>query len=85
MSDEALKLVRDKLRNVTLFIVDEISMVSSVTLMYLEIFQTEEVEDSWFGSRNLLFLVIFCNSPQYLKAQSTVLFLLNSLPNLLDV
>ena len=32
MSDDALKLVRDKLRNVTLFIVDEISMVSNVTL-----------------------------------------------------
>ena len=61
MSDEALKLVRDKLRNVTLFIVDEISMVSNVTLMYMhlrlsEIFQTEQVEDGWFGRKNLLFL-----------------------------
>ena len=61
MSDDALKLVRDKLRNVTLFIVDEISMVSNVTLMYMhlrlsEIFQTEQVEDGWFGRKNLLFL-----------------------------
>ena len=44
MSDDALKLVRGKLRNVTLFIVDEVSMVSNVTLMYMhlrlsEIFQ----------------------------------------------
>ena len=61
MSDEALKLVRDKLRNVTLIIVDEISMVSNVILMYMhlrlsEIFQTEQVEDGWFGRKNLLFL-----------------------------
>ena len=34
MSDEALKLVRDKLHNVTLYIIDEIPMVSNVTLMY---------------------------------------------------
>ena len=33
MSDDALKLVRDKLRNITLFIVDEVSMVSNVTLI----------------------------------------------------
>ena len=61
MSDEALKIVRDKLRNVTLLIVDEISMVSNVTLMYMhlrlsEIFQTEDIEDGWFGRKNLLFL-----------------------------
>ena len=61
MSDDALKLVRDKLRNVTLFIVDEILMVSNVTLMYMhlrlsEIFQTEQVEDGRFGRKNLLFL-----------------------------
>ena len=62
MSDDTLKLVRDKLRNVTLFIVDEISMVSNITLMYMhlrlsEIFQTEQIEDGWFGRKKLLFLV----------------------------
>ena len=36
-------------------------MVSNVTLMYMhlrlsEIFQTEQVEDGWFGRKNLLFL-----------------------------
>ena len=36
-------------------------MVSNVTLLYIhlwltEIFQTEEVEDGWFGKRNMLFL-----------------------------
>ena len=49
------------IRNVTLLIIDEISMVSNVTLLYIhlrltEIFQTEEIEDGWFGRRNLLFL-----------------------------
>ena len=88
MSDDALKLVRDKLRNVTLFIVDEISLVSNVTLMYMhlrlsEIFQTEQVEDGWFG-RNYSW-VIFCSCLPYLKAQFTALFHLSSLPNLLDV
>ena len=40
----------DVMCNVTLVIIDEISMVSNVTLLYIhlrptEIFQTEEVED----------------------------------------
>ena len=70
LSDAALKIVRDKLRNVTLFIIDEISMVSNITLLYIhlrftEIFQTESIEDGWFGQRNLL--GTFYNSLQYLK------------------
>ena len=61
LSDDALKLTRDVMRNVTLVIIDEISMVSNVTLLYIhlrltEIFQTEETEDGWFGKRNMLFL-----------------------------
>ena len=61
LSDDALKIVREKLHNVIMFIVDEISMVSNVTLLYMhlrlsEIFQTEEVRDGWFGQQNLLFL-----------------------------
>ena len=61
LSDDALNIVREKLHNVIMFIVDEISMVSNVTLLYMhlclsEIFQTEEVKDGWFGQQNLLFL-----------------------------
>ena len=61
LSDDALKVTRDVMRNITLVIIDEISMVSNVTLLYIhlrltEIFQTEEVEDGWFGKRNMLFL-----------------------------
>jgi len=49
------------MRNVTLVIIDEISMVSNVTLLYIhlrltKIFQTQENEDGWFGKRNMLFL-----------------------------
>ena len=50
-----------------------------------EIFQTEQVEDGWFGRKNLLFLGDLLQLPPYLKAQFTVLFRLSSLPNLLDV
>ena len=41
MSDDALKLVQDKLRNATLFIVNEVSMVSNVTLMYMHLCLSE--------------------------------------------
>ena len=61
LSDDALKIVREKLRNVILLIINEVSMVSNVTLMYMhlrlqEIFQTDDAENSWFGKRNLLVL-----------------------------
>ena len=61
LSDDALKIVRDKLHNVVMFIFDEVSMISNITLLYMhlrlsEIFQTEEAKDGWFGRQNLLFL-----------------------------
>ena len=61
MSDDALKIVREKLRNITLIIIDEVSMVSNVTLLYMhlrlqEIFQTDDVENGWFGKKNLIVL-----------------------------
>ena len=37
LSDDALKIVREKLCNVTLLIIDEVSMVSNVTLMYMHL------------------------------------------------
>ena len=54
LSDDALKIARDAMRNVTLVIIDEISMVSNVTLLYIhlrltEIFKTDHLEDGWFG------------------------------------
>ena len=61
LSDDALKIARDVMRNVALVIIDEISMVSNVTLLYIhhrltEIFQTQDSEDGWFGKRNMLVL-----------------------------
>ena len=78
LSDDVLKIVRDKLHNVTLIIIDEISMVSKITLLYIhprlmENFQTEESKDGWFGKS--CFLEIFYSFPQYLNLQFTYLFL----------
>ena len=61
LSDDALKVVHDMMRYVTLVIINEVSMVNNVTLLYIhlcltEIFQTEETKDGWFGRRNLLLL-----------------------------
>ena len=58
LSDDALKIVREKLKNLIMLIVDEISMVSHVTLLYIhlrltEIFQTEDVNNGWFGCKNI--------------------------------
>ena len=60
LSDDVLKITRDVMRNVILLIIDEISMVSNVTLLYIhlrltKIFQTEEVEDGWFGKKTCYF------------------------------
>ena len=46
LSDESLKVVRQRLQNLILLIIDEVSMVSHITLLYIhfrltEIFQTE--------------------------------------------
>jgi len=61
LSDEALKIVREKLQNVVLLILDEISMVSHITLLYIhlrlaEIFNTNDVSNGWFGCKNVLVL-----------------------------
>ena len=61
LSDESLKIVRQHLHSLILLIIDEISMVSHITLLYIhlrlsEIFQTQDAEDGWFGSKNILVL-----------------------------
>ena len=49
--------MKTKLRSVKLIIVDEISMVSSLTLTYMHL-RLEELfgGDDWFGSRNMMFV-----------------------------
>jgi len=41
LSDAVLKTLRDELKNTILFIIDEISMVSNVTFMYINLRLTE--------------------------------------------
>ncbi|XP_031785938.1 uncharacterized protein LOC116417348 [Nasonia vitripennis] len=59
LSGPALKQIRQTLQNVDLIIIDEISMVSNITFMYIhlrltEIFDTSDTEDGWFGKINVL-------------------------------
>ncbi|XP_015125103.1 uncharacterized protein LOC107046894 [Diachasma alloeum] len=59
LSDYLLKLMREQMRDVKLIIIDEISMVSNTTLMYInqrlmEIFNTFEQTDGWFGKKHIL-------------------------------
>ena len=51
------KVMKTTLCNVKLFIIDEISMVSSLNLAYMHL-RLEELfgGDKWFGSRNMLFV-----------------------------
>lgn len=59
LSDGVLKLLRDELSNTVLIIIDEVSMISNVTLMYIhlrltEIFNTGECENGWLGQKHIL-------------------------------
>ncbi|XP_044005441.1 uncharacterized protein LOC122850347 [Aphidius gifuensis] len=60
LSDAALKVLREQLADIALVIIDEISMVSNVTLMYInrrlnEIFNTSDEVNGWFGKKHVLF------------------------------
>ena len=57
LSKASQKVIKSKLRSVKLIIVDEISMVSSLTLTYMHL-RLEELfgGDDWFGSRNMMFV-----------------------------
>lgn len=61
LSDDVLKVIRDNLKGVVLIIIDEISMVSDLSVMYIhlrltEIFNTSNDSDGWFGKVNLIVL-----------------------------
>lgn len=60
LSDKALKFIREQLKNVYLIIIDEVSMISNVTLLYIhlrlvEIFNTSDDDNGWFGKKHILF------------------------------
>ncbi|XP_058800179.1 ATP-dependent DNA helicase PIF5-like [Phymastichus coffea] len=59
LSDNALKRIRQSLKNVDFIIIDEISMISNVTLTYIhlrltEIFCTSDKKDGWFGKIHIV-------------------------------
>jgi len=58
LSDHVLKLLRAELKDVILFIIDKISMISNLTLIYIhlrlsEIFDTNDC-DGWFSKKHIL-------------------------------
>ena len=56
LSKESLKVMRNGFMHVKLIIIDEVSMLSSLTLVYIHL-RLEELfgGDQWFGSMNILF------------------------------
>ncbi|CAH2097415.1 unnamed protein product [Euphydryas editha] len=59
LSDEVLQVLRSDLKEVVLFIIDEVSMISNVTLTYIhlrlsEIFDTSDDQNGWFGKKHLV-------------------------------
>ena len=57
LSKASQKVMKTKLHSLKLIIVDEISMVSSLTMTYMHL-RLEELfgGDDWFGSRNMMFV-----------------------------
>ncbi|XP_070529626.1 uncharacterized protein [Cardiocondyla obscurior] len=58
LSNHVLKVLRTELKEVVLFVIDEVSMISNLVLMYIhfrltEIFDTNDVEDGWFGKKHI--------------------------------
>lgn len=59
LNDDVLQILRNDLKHVALIIIDEISMVSNITLMYIhlrlsEIFNTTFNDNGWFGKIHIL-------------------------------
>ena len=59
LSDTVLEILHEELKNVILIIIDEVSMISNVIIMYInlrliEIFDTSECENGWFVKKHVL-------------------------------
>jgi len=59
LSDHVLKLLRAELNDVIFFIIDEVSIISNLILMYIhlrlcEIFDSNDCDDDWFGKKHIL-------------------------------
>lgn len=61
LSNNVLKIINHTMENVILLIIDEISMISNISLSYIhlrlcEIFDTSDSDNGWFGRINILVL-----------------------------
>jgi len=59
LSDHVLQVLRSDLKDVILIIIDEVSMISNLILMYIhlrlsQIFDTTDCGDGWFGRKHIL-------------------------------
>jgi len=59
LSDHVLQVLRSDLKDVILIMIDEVSMISNLILMYIhlrlsQIFDTTDCDDGWFGQKHIL-------------------------------
>lgn len=72
LSDHVLKVLRADLKDVILFVIDEVSMISNLMLMYIhfrlsEIFDTNDCDDGWFGRKHILLFEDLLQLPPILE------------------
>jgi len=86
LSDHVLKLLRAELNDVILFVIDEVSMISNLTLMYIhlrlsEIFDSNDCDDGWFDKKHIF---LFGDLLQlYMKILSLRIYQMKKLINIL--
>ncbi|KYM98499.1 ATP-dependent DNA helicase PIF1 [Cyphomyrmex costatus] len=59
LADHVLKILRTDLKDVSLIVIDEVSMISNIFFMYInlrlcEIYNTTDCDDGWFGRKHVL-------------------------------
>ncbi|XP_018308806.1 LOW QUALITY PROTEIN: ATP-dependent DNA helicase PIF1-like [Mycetomoellerius zeteki] len=59
LANHVLKVLRADLKDVSLIIIDEVSMITNLILMYIhlrlsEIYDTTDCDDGWFGQKHIL-------------------------------
>jgi len=85
--DHVLKILRADLKDVILFIIDEVSMIFNLILMYIhlrlsEIFDITVCDDGWFGPK---YVLLFGDMLQflYMKILSLYIYEMKKLKNFL--
>lgn len=54
LSNRVAKIIRDKLQDTVLYILDEVSMISNLTLIFIHLRLKQLFGDVWFGGKHLL-------------------------------